>query len=147
MAAGVAILDVDNDGWMDVFFVNGARLTVPHLDGKEPDKSAPKFWNRLFRNNTDGTFSDVTVEYGVQGRGYGMGVAAGDYDNDGDADLFIANFSTDDHLPRFCIATSPARSMSTSPSTRESRQRAGPPAQDSSTTITTGILTCSFATS
>ena len=97
MAAGVAILDVDNDGWMDVFFVNGARLTVPHADGKEPHKSATEFWNRLFRNNTDGTFSDVTVEYGVQGRGYGMGVAAGDYDNDGDADLFIANFGTGDH--------------------------------------------------
>ena len=69
-------------GWM-CFFVNGARLTVPHADGKEPDKSAPEFWNRLFRNNLDGTFSDVTVEYGLQGRGYGMGVAAGDYDNDG----------------------------------------------------------------
>ena len=97
MAAGVAVLDVNNDGWMDVFFVNGARLTVPHADGKEPDKSAPEFWNRLFRNNLDGTFSDVTVEYGVQGRGYGMGVAAGDYDNDGDVDLFVANFGTGEY--------------------------------------------------
>ncbi len=97
MAGGVAVLDVDNDGWMDVFFVNGAKLAVPHADGKEPDKSAPEFWNRLFRNNADGTFSDVTIEYGVQGRGYGMGVAAGDYDNDGDTDLFVANFGTGDH--------------------------------------------------
>ncbi len=97
MAGGVAVLDVDSDGWMDVFFVNGAKLTVPHPDGEEPKKSAPKFWNRLFRNNADGTFSDVTVEYGVEGRGYGMGVAAGDYDNDGDADLLVANFGTGDH--------------------------------------------------
>jgi hypothetical protein len=97
MSGGVAIFDFDRDGWMDVFFVNGAKLTVPHPDGKEPDKSAPEFWNRLFHNNGDGTFSDVTVEYGLQGRGYGMGVAVGDYDNDGYPDLFVTNLGTGHH--------------------------------------------------
>ena len=60
MTGGVAIFDYDNDGWMDVFFVNGARLKDPQPDGEPLDKSAPQFWNRLYRNNRDGTFSDVT---------------------------------------------------------------------------------------
>ncbi len=94
MSGGVAIFDFDNDGWMDVFFVNGARLTVPQADGAEPDKSDPKFWNRLFRNQGDGTFVDVTEKYGLQGKGYGMGVAAADYDNDGYTDLLVTNHAT-----------------------------------------------------
>ena len=94
MSGGVAILDFDRDGWMDVFFVNGAKLEFPHREGNEPDKSDPRFWNRLFRNNGDGTFTDVTVETGLRGRGYGMGVAAGDYDNDGYPDLLVTNVGT-----------------------------------------------------
>ena len=92
MTGGVALLDYDNDGWPDVYFVNGARLKDPQPVGETLDKSSPEFWNRLYRNNRDGTFSDVTEMAGVQGRGYGMGVAAADFNNDGFVDLFITNF-------------------------------------------------------
>jgi tetratricopeptide (TPR) repeat protein len=92
MGGGVAILDYDNDGWPDVFFVNGAHLKNPQPDTEPPDKSAPEYWDRLFRNNHDGTFTDVTAKAGVKGKGYGMGVAVGDYDNDGFPDLFVTNY-------------------------------------------------------
>jgi hypothetical protein len=92
MTGGVAVLDYDGDGWLDVFFVNGARLKENQTDSETLDKSAPEFWNRLFHNNHDGTFTDVTRKAGVQGKGYGMGAAAGDYDNDGDCDLFVTNY-------------------------------------------------------
>ena len=97
MAGGVAIFDFDRDGWMDVFFVNGAELKLPHPNGEEPQKTGPEFWNRLFRNNKDGTFSDLTGEYDLQGRGYGMGVAVGDYDNDGYPDMAVTNLGTGGH--------------------------------------------------
>jgi enediyne biosynthesis protein E4 len=84
MLAGVALLDYDNDGYLDIYFVNGAAL--PSLK-----KDSPKYWNRLFHNNHDGTFTDVTEKAGVRGEGYGMGVAVGDYDNDGWPDIFLAN--------------------------------------------------------
>src|SRR5713226_5514764 len=87
MGAGVAVFDYDNDGWLDVFFVNGAALLDPQPDGRPLDKSDPRFWNRLFRNNHDGTFTDVTQKAHLEGTGYGMGVATGDYDNDGFTDL------------------------------------------------------------
>ena len=80
---GVALLNYNNDGLLDIYFSNGASL--PELD-----KSDPKFHNRLYRNNGDGTFTDVTAQAGVQGAHYGMGVAAADYDNDGFQDLFVA---------------------------------------------------------
>jgi hypothetical protein len=83
MLAGVAIFDYNNDGLPDIYFVNGADL--PSMD-----KSDPRFHNRLYRNNGDGTFTDVTEKAGLAGAGYGMGVAAGDYDNDGWEDLYIA---------------------------------------------------------
>ncbi len=92
MGGGVAIFDYDNDGWPDVFFVNGAALQDPQADGQPLDKRAPEFWNRLFRNNHDGTFTDVTVRAGLQGSGYGMGVATGDYDNDGFTDLLVTTY-------------------------------------------------------
>ncbi len=92
MVGGVAMFDYDGDGWMDLFLVNGAALQDPMPTGKIPDKSDPKYWNRLYRNNRDGTFTDVTEKAGVRGHSYGMGVAAGDYDNDGKPDLFITNF-------------------------------------------------------
>ncbi len=84
MVAGVGLLDYDGDGWLDIYLVNGAA--IPSLQ-----KDSPKYWNRLYRNNHDGTFTDVTERAGVQGAGYGMGVAVGDYDNDGRPDIFLAN--------------------------------------------------------
>ena len=84
MPAGVALFDYDGDGLLDIYLVNGAEM--PSLV-----KTGPKFYNRLFHNNGNGTFTDVTEHAGVAGAGYGMGVAVGDYDNDGRPDLFIAN--------------------------------------------------------
>jgi len=92
MPGGVAMLDYDGDGLQDLFFVNGARLWDPMKPGAEPDKSDPKFWNRLYRNNGDGTFTDVTEKAGVRGHSYGMAVAVGDYDNDGRPDLYVTNY-------------------------------------------------------
>jgi hypothetical protein len=83
MVAGVALLDYDNDGRLDVFLTNGAKMTAL-------DKSDPVFWNRLYRNLGGFRFEDVTERAGVKGRGYDNGVATGDYDNDGFADLFVA---------------------------------------------------------
>jgi len=83
MPGGVAVLDFDRDGCMDIFFTNGAAS--PSLD-----KSKPEFHNRLFRNNCDGTFTDVTERAGLAGFGYSMAVAVGDYDNDGFPDIFVA---------------------------------------------------------
>jgi hypothetical protein len=83
MVAGVAMFDYDDDGWLDLYAVNGAPIA-----GLE--KTGPEHWNRLFRNRRDGSFEDVTQAAGVAGRGYDLGVAAGDYDNDGRVDLFVA---------------------------------------------------------
>jgi enediyne biosynthesis protein E4 len=83
MPGGVAAFDYDNDGCTDIYFTNGAAL--PSLQ-----KTGPEFSNRLFRNNCDSTFTDVTEKAGVAGEGYSMAVAAGDFNNDGFADLFIA---------------------------------------------------------
>jgi hypothetical protein len=91
MGAGVAMFDYDNDGWLDLFFVNGAKILDPMPPGSSPDKSDPRYWNRLYHNNGDGTFTDVTEKAGLQGRFYGMGVATGDYDNDGNVDLLVTN--------------------------------------------------------
>jgi len=91
MGAGVAIFDYDNDGWQDLFFVNGAKLQDPMPRGSSPDKSDPRYWNRLYHNNRDGTFTDITEKAGLPGRFYGMGVATGDYDNDGNVDLLVTN--------------------------------------------------------
>jgi hypothetical protein len=82
MVAGVAVFDYNNDGLPDLYFVNGAR--IPSLR-----KTGPEFYNRLYRNNGDGTFTDVTEQAGVQADGYSMGVAAADYDNDGWEDLYV----------------------------------------------------------
>src|SRR6202166_4998199 len=83
MVGGVAVFDYNNDGLLDIFFTNGAA--IPSLE-----KSGPSYSNRLFRNNGDGTFTDVTEKAGLQGIDYSMGVAAGDYDNDGFVDLYVA---------------------------------------------------------
>ena len=91
MGAGVAMFDYDGDGYLDLFFVNGALLQDPMPRGAIPDKSQARFWNRLYRNNRDGTFTDATEKAGLQGGLYGMGVATGDYDNDGHVDLLVSN--------------------------------------------------------
>ena len=91
MGSGCAIFDFDNDGRPDLFFVNGA--SVPSLQKKDPS-----FSNRLFRNLGDFRFVDVTNKAGVQGKGYGMGVAVGDYDNDGFEDLYVTGFGSNQLL-------------------------------------------------
>jgi hypothetical protein len=82
MIAGVALLDYDNDGRLDIYFCNGA--TIPGLE-----KSDERFPNRLYRNGPGLVFEDVTARAGVAGAGYSMGVAAGDFDNDGWTDLYV----------------------------------------------------------
>jgi len=81
---GVAIFDYDNDGWPDIFLVNGTRLEAL------PAGHAPS--NHLYRNNHDGTFTDVTVKAGLTATGWGQGVCVGDYDNDGWEDLYVTYY-------------------------------------------------------
>jgi len=95
MGGGVAMFDYDGDGRLDLFFVNGAALSDPMSEGQPADKSDPKYWNRLYRNEGDGTFTDVTEKAGLKGHSYGMGVAVGDYDNDGHPDIYVTNYGSD----------------------------------------------------
>src|SRR5487761_1366318 len=81
---GCAFLDYDNDGWMDIYLVNSGKC-----DFYNP---VPPLSNALYRNNRDGTFTDVTEKAGVTGNAYGMGVAVGDYDRDGLPDLYVTQY-------------------------------------------------------
>jgi hypothetical protein len=92
MEGGVAVFDYDGDGLLDIYFVNGAALRDPMGTALEPDKSEPRYWNRLYHNLGHFTFQDVTEKAGVQGLHYGMGAAVGDYDNDGHPDLYVTNY-------------------------------------------------------
>ena len=83
MAGGVAAFDYDRDGRPDLFFTNGADIDTLK-------KSSPKYWNRLFHNNGDGSFTDVTEKAGLKGTGFDVGVAIGDFDNNGYDDIFVA---------------------------------------------------------
>ena len=94
MSGGIAMFDYDGDGWQDLFFVNGARLRNPMPAGAIPDKSDPGVWNRLYHNNRDGTFTDVSERSGIARHiGKGMGVAFADFDGDGFTDVFVTNDS------------------------------------------------------
>jgi enediyne biosynthesis protein E4 len=92
MGSGTALFDYDNDGLLDIFLVNGAPFADPTAKGTIPQKAGPQDWNRLYHQNADGTFEDATVKAGLQGVGYGMGAAAGDYDNDGREDLYVTAY-------------------------------------------------------
>ncbi len=92
MGSGVAAFDFDNDGLLDLFFVNGAPISDPQAKGSVPQKSGSQDWNRLYHQKKDGTFEDVTEKAGLKGVGYGMGVAVGDYDNDGFEDLYVTAY-------------------------------------------------------
>jgi hypothetical protein len=92
MGAGVALFDFDNDGRLDIFLVNGAFISDPMPKDAVPQKTGPEYWNRLYHQGRDGTFEDVTAKAGLQGVGYSMGVAVGDYDNDGFEDLFVTAY-------------------------------------------------------
>ena len=95
MPGGVALLDYNNDGLLDIFLVNGGRITSPMQTPENFDRQNPRYWNRLYRQNKDGSFTDVTQQAGLANAGdgnYGMGVAVGDYDNDGYPDIFVTNY-------------------------------------------------------
>src|ERR1700675_2230117 len=95
MPGGVALLDYNNDGLLDIFLVNGGRVTAPMAQPIDFNRRDPKYWNRLYRQNRDGTFTDVTEQAGlskIADSNYGMGVAIGDYDNDGYPDIYVTNY-------------------------------------------------------
>ena len=95
MGGGVALFDYNNDGLLDIFLVNSGHLSNPMHPPETFDRHDPRNWNRLYRQNPDGSFTDVTKEAGLSNAGdgnYGMGVAVGDYDNDGFPDLYITNY-------------------------------------------------------
>src|SRR6267143_1674230 len=95
MPGGVALFDYNTDGLLDIFLVNGGRVTSPMLLPEKFDRANPRYWNRLYRQNKDGSFTDATEAAGLSGAGvgnYGMGVAVGDYDNDGYPDLFVTSY-------------------------------------------------------
>jgi len=95
MGGGVALFDYDNDGRLDVFFTNGAKLEDPMTPASRPDRSDRRFWSRLYHQKADRTFEDVTERAGLTGMPqnlYGMGVAVGDYDDDGFEDLYVTGY-------------------------------------------------------
>jgi len=94
MGGGVALFDYNNDGLLDVFLVNGGKLDDPQRLPADYRRGDPQYWNRLYRQNRDGSFTDVTETAGLShaGNNYGMGVAVGDYDNDGYEDLYVTAF-------------------------------------------------------
>ena len=95
MPGGIALFDYNNDGLVDLFLVNGGHVASPMQTPENYERDNPRYWNRLYRQNKDGSFTDVTEQAGLSNAGngnYGMGVAVGDYDNDGYADLYVTSY-------------------------------------------------------
>ena len=131
IGCGVAFLDYDNDGWLDIFVLSGTRW-----EGAPPGTT-----NRLYRNNRDGTFSDVTAAAGLLHTGWDSGVTVGDYDNDGFDDIFITCWGHNilyhnNGDGTFTDVTAQGRPV-------ERRDPLGRPAAAFSTTTATAIWTCS----
>ena len=99
MGGGVALLDADGDGRLDLFFANGARIDDPMPADRKAVKDGPSYWNRLYLQRPDGRFEDTTEAAGLAGEGYSQGTAVGDYDGDGDDDLFVSGVFSN-HLYR-----------------------------------------------
>jgi hypothetical protein len=113
--SGVGLFDYDNDGWLDIYLLNGS--TYDALSGKTTPPHAA-----LFHNNHDGTFTDVAAKAGVTNDRWGVGVAIADYDNDGWPDIYVSNFGK---------------------KKQESRSATGPPERPGATTTATAISTSS----
>src|SRR5487761_1218613 len=95
MGGGVALVDYNNDGLLDIFLVNSGHLAPSMSTPPDFERRLPQYWNRLYRQNPDGSFTDVTKAAGLANAGdgnYGMGVAIGDYDNDGYPDIYVTNY-------------------------------------------------------
>ncbi len=95
MPGGIALLDYNNDGLLDIFLVNAGQLHESPGGAISFNRKNPAYWNRLYRQHNDGSFTDVTEQAGLADAGdanYGMGVAVGDYDNDGLSDIYVTNF-------------------------------------------------------
>src|SRR5207244_12538725 len=95
MRGGVTVLYYNNEGMLDIFLVTGGRVTSPMQSPENFDHKDPRYWNRLYRQNKDGSFTDVTEQAGLANAGdgnYGIGVAVGDYDNDGYPDLYVTSY-------------------------------------------------------
>ncbi len=127
---GVAIFDYDNDGWPDIFLVNGTKL-----EGF-PAGTGPS--NRLYRNNHDGTFTDVTAKAGLTATGWGQGVCVGDYDNDGWEDLYITYYGKNRLYHN--QTRSLHRSRRESPASRDQARRGARVARSSTTTATAASI-------
>src|SRR5205085_688296 len=94
MGGGVALLDYNGDGLLDIFMVNSGKIDDPVKAPPDYARRDPRFWNRVYRQNKDGSFTDVTAAAGLAdaGNNYGMGVAVGDYNNDGFPDIYVTSY-------------------------------------------------------
>ena len=136
MGCGVAFFDYDNDGWLDIFLVNGTSLDPKVRDAKPT--------SYLFRNNRDGTFTDVTEKAGLTRSGWGQACCVGDYDNDGFDDLFVTLLGKERPLPQ--QRRRHVHGRLGEGGRRRARQTAGARAAASSTTTATATSTCSWRT-